>query len=92
MDFSGLRPLLDAVLVSMDEGVHKPNPELFRRAAARLGLSPSQCVFVGDHPVNDIEGAIGAGMRAVFIDTRSPSCAFDDVPVIRSLSELLTLF
>lgn len=87
LDVSQLRPLLDTALVSADEGVHKPDPELFRRAAARLGLSPAQCLFVGDHPVNDIDGAIQSGMKAVLLGTRGA----DRVPIIRSLSELLEL-
>lgn len=68
LDVSGLRPLLDISVVSGDEGVHKPDPELFRRAAARLCLAPEQCVYVGDHPVNDIQGAQSAGMRTVFLN------------------------
>lgn len=92
LDVSGLRPLLDTVLVSSEEGVAKPDAELFRRAAARLGLSPAQCLFVGDHPVNDIGGALASGMKAIFLDTRCPSCGRDDVPVChtpREVSEYL---
>ena len=90
LDVSGLRPLLDTVLVSSEEEVAKPDAELFCRAAARLGLSPAQCVFVGDHPVNDIDGAITAGMKAIFLDTRLPSCTHEDVPVCHSVTEILT--
>lgn len=91
LDMAGIRPFLDTALVSMEEGVHKPNVELFCRAAARLGLSPKQCVFVGDHPVNDIDGAVGSGMKAIFIDTRSPSCSHPDVPVIHKPSDIWTV-
>lgn len=90
LDVSGLRPLCDTVLVSEEEGVKKPHAEMFYRAAARLGLSPAQCVMVGDHPENDIAGALDAGMNAVFIDTRSPACR-DGVPVIHKPHELLAL-
>lgn len=89
LDVSGLRPMLDTVLVSSQEEVAKPDAELFRRAAARLGLSPAQCVFVGDHPVNDIQGAIDAGMRAIFLDTRLPSCDREDVRVCHEPSDVL---
>ena len=88
LDVSGLRPLLDTVLVSSEEGVAKPDAELFCRAAARLGLSPAQCVFVGDHPVNDIDGAINAGMKVIFLDTRLPSCTHGDVPVCHTVTEI----
>jgi len=90
LDTVNIRPLVDTVLVSAEEGVHKPDPELFRRAAARLGLSPAQCVFVGDHPVNDIEGALKSGMNAVMITTR---CETDEhgVPTVETLSDLLDI-
>ena len=41
----GLSALVDAVLISEREGVRKPNPEIFYRAVARLGVEVSQtCV------------------------------------------------
>lgn len=91
LDVAGIRPLLDTVLVSSEEGVQKPDPEIFARAAARLGLSPRQCVFVGDHPINDIEGACAAGMSAVFIATRTPDPAHEGVPVIHTPGEILSV-
>ncbi len=88
LDVSGLRPLLDTVLVSSEEGVAKPETELFCRAAARLGLSPAQCTFVGDHPVNDIGGAVDSGMNAIFLDTRLPSCDHN-VPCFHTVKDIL---
>jgi len=88
LDVSGLRPLLDLTVVSGDEGVHKPAPELFRRAAARLGIACEDCVYVGDHPYYDMEGAAAAGMRRVFIDAYDRGIAPAGVPVITRLSEL----
>ncbi|MGI6264148.1 MAG: riboflavin biosynthesis protein RibF [Acutalibacteraceae bacterium] len=67
LDVCGLRPLCDVTLVSGDEGVHKPAPELFRRAAMLLGVAPRDCVYVGDHPINDVQGAVAAGMTPVYI-------------------------
>lgn len=88
LDMSGLRPLLDLTVVSGDEGVHKPDPELFRRAAARLGVACEDCVYVGDHPYYDMQGAADAHMRRVFIDAYDRGIAPDGVPVIARLSEL----
>ena len=79
-------------MVAGDEDVYKPNPELFRRAAAYLGVSPDACVFVGDHPVNDMEAAAAAGMHPVFMQAIAD--AFpppDGVPVVGSMAELLAL-
>ena len=94
LDVSGLRPLCDITVVSGDEGVHKPNPELFRRAAARLCVAPSNCVYVGDHPVNDIAGALAAEMKAVFMDTAwwSKNNPPSEVPIIHAPEGILPLF
>ena len=61
MDHSGLRPYVDLMVLSGVEGIQKPNPAIFRIAAARLGVHPSACLYVGDHPRNDIEGARAVG-------------------------------
>ncbi|MGN1328690.1 MAG: HAD family hydrolase [Eubacterium sp.] len=91
MDTSGLRPYCDIVVVSGDVGVHKPDPALFTYTANKLGLKTNECVYVGDHPVNDIQGALASGMNAIRMnwgwfkdkDLRS------DVPVITDIIDVL---
>ena len=90
LDVSGLRPLLDITVVSGDERVHKPDPEIFKRAALRLGVPCCDCIFVGDHPVNDIQGAVCAGMHPVYIEAGRGGCP-ENVPEIQSLLDLLHL-
>jgi HAD superfamily hydrolase (TIGR01509 family) len=64
----GLAPFIAEVIDSHDEGVRKPDPELFRRAFAKTGQSPADSVYLGDIPGVDVTGANAAGMRAVLID------------------------
>jgi epoxide hydrolase-like predicted phosphatase len=52
----------DAIVLSGREGVRKPEPEIYRRAAHRLGLEPQACVFVDDIAVN-VEGARAVAWR-----------------------------
>lgn len=87
----GLAQSFDAVLVSGEEGVHKPDAEIFRRALERCGVGAREALFVGDHPVADVEGAHRAGLTAVwkFVPYWPP--VVTDAPVIRQLSELLPL-
>lgn len=66
VDALGLAKWMDAVLVSEEEGLRKPDPEIFQRAAARLGVEPSRCLFVGDNPSVDVLGAASVGMRTVW--------------------------
>lgn len=88
LDVCGIRPLLDGVVISGEEGIAKPDPEMFRRAAARLGVNPADCLFVGDHPEKDIGGALAVGMQAVFIDASGFFDPPQNVPVIHTLNEL----
>lgn len=91
MDTSGLRPLMDIVVVSGDVGVHKPDPKLFIYTAKKLSLKPEECVYVGDHPINDIKGALSAGMKAIRMNTgwfKNKELS-QDVPTINKVSEVL---
>jgi HAD superfamily hydrolase (TIGR01549 family) len=67
----GFEPFVDALVVSEEEGVSKPDPEIFRRALARLQTSPDEAVMIGDSWTADIEGAIAAGIRAIWFTRAS---------------------
>lgn len=98
MDHSGLRSHVDLLVLAGEEGVQKPDPAVFRIAATRLGLHPAACLYVGDHPKNDIWGAQNAGLRVVLKQAhRAPDHPIhrlpvpENVPVIREISDLLPL-
>jgi putative hydrolase of the HAD superfamily len=56
--------LFDAVVISGDVGLYKPQPEIFRLACERLGVEPADAVFVDDLREN-VAGAEALGMAAV---------------------------
>jgi putative hydrolase of the HAD superfamily len=56
--------LFDGVVISGEVGLHKPMPQIFELGAERVGLLPSQCIFVDDLREN-CEGAEAVGMIAV---------------------------
>lgn len=56
--------LFDAVVISGEVGLRKPDPAIFRLAAERVGLEPSDCVFVDDLDLN-IVAAERLGMAGV---------------------------
>lgn len=93
MDTSGLRPFCDIVVVSGDLGVHKPDPEIFIYTAERLGIKPEECVYVGDHPINDIKGALDAGMKAVRMNYGwfKNQGLRQDVPTIENIIDVLNV-
>ncbi len=59
-----LGELFDAVVISAEVGLHKPQREIYRLAADRLGEPPERCVFVDDLREN-CAGAEAVGMTAV---------------------------
>jgi epoxide hydrolase-like predicted phosphatase len=59
-----LEELFDAVVISGEVGLHKPQPEIFHLGAERIGVAPEDCVFVDDLREN-CEGAEAVGMRAI---------------------------
>ncbi len=63
--FLGLDDLPWAAVLGCDAlGALKPHPRAFRALAEQLGLEPGEVVHVGDREDLDVEGALGAGMRA----------------------------
>jgi beta-phosphoglucomutase len=62
-----------SAFVTGDELIYgKPDPEVFLKAADRLGVLPSDCVVIEDTPLG-IMAAKAAGMRAVAITTTLPA-------------------
>lgn len=72
----------------------KPDPKIFTMAIEVLGVSPEQCIYVGDHPVNDIQGAANIGMGAIWLKVNQPwkeGLTAKPLFVIQQLDELLEL-
>ena len=61
-----LDELLDTVVYTSDLSHSKPHPSVFLEVTSRLGVEPQVCVMVGDMMIDDISGALGLGMRAVW--------------------------
>ena len=56
--------MFDAVVISGEVGLHKPDPEIFHLGCEKVGLAPEECVFVDDLKEN-CAGAEAVGMTAV---------------------------
>lgn len=63
----GLAASFDAIVVSAEVGVEKPHPAIFAALAERLALSAAAIVHVGDHALEDVEGARAAGLAALHL-------------------------
>ena len=58
----------EAVISSEAGRCYKPDRRLFQSAVSALDVAPSQCVYVGDKQFEDVMGAHGAGLLAVWIN------------------------
>ncbi|MCU5341936.1 HAD-IA family hydrolase [Bacillus cereus] len=56
----------NTILVSEAEGIKKPHPEIFERALQKLDVKAAECLYVGDHPENDVLGSEQAGILGVW--------------------------
>ncbi len=60
--------LFDAVILSSDIGIIKPDPKIFELMAEKLGVNTDECIMIDDTPVN-IASAINTGMQGVIFDS-----------------------
>jgi beta-phosphoglucomutase len=75
LDELDLRRHFDAVVGAADVARGKPHPDVFLKAAEKLGVLPADCIVFEDAPMG-VEAARRAGMRAVVITTTLPADAF----------------
>jgi len=87
----GLMPYVEAVAVSGELDLGKPEPGIFQSVCAALGVEPAECVMVGDNPERDVAGAIRAGMKSVWVDRgfKPRDARFQADLELRNLLELL---
>lgn len=60
---SALYPYFDAVCLSYDEGIKKPDLEIFKRCLEKICLNANECLYVGDGGSNELAAAKNVGMK-----------------------------
>lgn len=85
---AGLGELFDAVIISEEVGIRKPDTRIFFLCLQRLNIRPEEALYVGDNPENDIAPAVRTGMKAVWLknDRFRPPLGMGGV--ISAISEL----
>lgn len=84
----------EAITISSEVGVAKPDPQIFVLACERMGTTPERCLYVGDSFGPDIAGACGAHMPAVWLNRRNHHVPDSPRPdhIVYTEEELLELF
>jgi len=84
----GILEAFDALVAGEDVSLGKPEPEVFLKAAEKVGVLPSRCVVVEDAP-QGIVAARRGGMRVVAVATSHPLSSLADADrVVTTLAEL----
>jgi putative hydrolase of the HAD superfamily len=65
---AGIGRYFDQVLISGESGFAKPDRRAYELLLARLGSTADRAIMIGDRLATDIQGALGAGMRAVWVN------------------------
>lgn len=99
LESDNLGSYFKTVVLSSKVGIRKPNPEIYREAARRMGVAPENCVYVGDNPLRDAEGTRQAGY-GMFILFHEPATLAKEPPkgeikpdyTIRVMKDLLDIF
>lgn len=76
LDALGIRDYFGAIVSSEDVRLGKPDPEVFLRAAEKLGVAPARCVVIEDSP-QGVEAAARAGMKRVAVGPESAALGAD---------------
>ena len=94
-ELRALGAMVDVMAMSDEIGLHKPDPDFFRRGLELMGNpDPGDVAYVGDRLDNDVLPATAAGMRAVWLRRGPWGVIADGEPpdatlVVRSLTELV---
>jgi FMN hydrolase / 5-amino-6-(5-phospho-D-ribitylamino)uracil phosphatase len=88
----GLSGYFETIVFAQEHRVAKPDRGIFEVVQRELGVGPEACVLVGDHPINDVAGAHGAGWCSVWLDRDGAVRFPEDGPrpdaVVATLTEL----
>ncbi len=82
------------IVVSSEIGAQKPDPAAFSALLGVLGVPADRAWYVGDDPRTDIAGAIGAGLRGVWLDPEHleyPAGVVRPTHTIHRLAEIVAL-
>lgn len=83
-----LSELFDVIVSGADVSEGKPSPEIYLKAAERLGVPPHDCVVFEDAPLG-VAAAMRAGMKCVAVTNSNPADSLQNATrVVTSMEEM----
>ncbi len=85
----GLIDQCDFIVSSEEANAEKPARAIFDLCLEKAGCQASECIFIGDNPVCDIQGALDAGMNALWLAQNPDKRAkYPNLPFAESIADL----
>ncbi len=85
-------PLFDFLVCSEEVNAEKPDPKLFLTCAEKAGVSPEECLFIGDNLKKDVLGPRSVGMQSLwYCPADEKAAAYPQIPRLCHYDQLLEL-
>jgi len=99
LDQFGIRSAFETIVVSAEVGWCKPHRAIFEHTFDKMGIRPSEALFIGDQLYIDVYGALNSGMHVVWIETERQDWLTPEVQLpaykptytVRVISDLIGL-
>jgi putative hydrolase of the HAD superfamily len=88
----GLEDVMDAIIVSEEVQLAKPDPAIFALALERLEVAPRQALYVGDSVQHDLLGAHAAGLDFIWMNPRNRELPPDLPSPLARIARLTSLY
>ncbi|MBP8790485.1 MAG: YjjG family noncanonical pyrimidine nucleotidase [Breznakibacter sp.] len=91
IELCGIKEYFAKIYISDLLGIHKPNRDFFDYMIKSSNAKKKECLVIGDSLEADIEGALNAGIDAIFYNSRAIVHEKENILEISSLVELKNL-
>lgn len=91
IDKVGLTEFFELQISAADVSAAKPDPAMFIEAMKQMDATPDETLHIGDHATHDIQGAINAGIRCVWVNRDMQAWEEDNFRADFEVSDLLKL-
>jgi len=88
IEHAGLSGFVAGAYSAADVGVRKPHPDMFHAPLTALSLHPRQAIHIGDHLVDDVQGADDVGMFSIWVNRTEQTRQAQDANPTREVADL----
>lgn len=80
LNYLGLTPYFDGIMISSCEGCKKPDKNFYEVLLSRYGLDRKKSIMIGNEKESDIKGAAAAGLDSLYIASNLSPKSDNELP------------